>query len=438
MFTEQRINASNPQQLVDFTQVKAVSPIHRLFQHGHLEEELSALFKEAFNMDLIVNRRAGSNIALHVGTRPIIHPSDKYLTQYHEAVRQLPLLTTQGDGMRSFVSILLELMTGSATVFLLDEPEAFLHPPQIKLLASYIVTRFKNIQLVVATHSADFIKGLLENDANRVNILNIQRDGDQNHAAVINNDDIKAIWKDPFLKYSSIFEGLFHDKVIVCEADGDCRFFSALLEQHYQGHPDYHKIPDTLFIPSYGKAKIPDIVASLRSISVNTVTVCDFDIFNNDEPLKKLVEAHGGNWSNVEPHWKVFYSTVNREKAQLDREEVKQKLAEILDRSDAKSLNHKEIDQLKSTLKASTAWSYAKRQGIDFLPSGDARVACEAVLTYLSSIGIFPLRVGELESFDKTVGNGNKARWLEEVLKKDLATGFADAKAFLASVLRYQ
>lgn len=38
-------------------------------------------------------------------------------------------LREEGDGLRSFVSVLLSLMGRRKPVFLLDEPEAFLHPP---------------------------------------------------------------------------------------------------------------------------------------------------------------------------------------------------------------------------------------------------------------------------------------------------------------------
>jgi hypothetical protein len=68
----------------------------------------------------------------------------------------------------------------------------------------------------------------------KVSIVRIVRDGPNNIPSVLSNADIKAFWKDPVLKFSSIIDGLFHESVIVCESDGDCRFFSTLFHTAYQ------------------------------------------------------------------------------------------------------------------------------------------------------------------------------------------------------------
>jgi hypothetical protein len=44
----------------------------------------------------------------------------------------------------------------------IDEPEAFLHPPQARLIGSSLVQdRRDNRQLFIATHSADILSGVL-------------------------------------------------------------------------------------------------------------------------------------------------------------------------------------------------------------------------------------------------------------------------------------
>ena len=59
---------------------------------------------------------------------------------------------------------------------------------------------------------------------------------------------------------------------------------------------------------------------------------------------------------------------------------------------------------LKSLKKAS-AWAHAKEVGKPFVPSGQATQAYERMIVNLKSKGVHVVEVGELESFDKSVGN---------------------------------
>lgn len=85
-------------------------------------------------------------------------------------------LQCEGSGMRSAAAILLHLAfvltsqsTNAKIVFLLDEPEVFLHPEQCRRLACAIVEmlahpQVKKIHLIVSTHSSDFINKICRSD----------------------------------------------------------------------------------------------------------------------------------------------------------------------------------------------------------------------------------------------------------------------------------
>ncbi|MGZ3471666.1 MAG: AAA family ATPase [Isosphaeraceae bacterium] len=47
-------------------------------------------------------------------------------------------LDEQGDGIRSFVGIVVALLILNRGLFLIDEPEAFLHPPQAYRIGAFI------------------------------------------------------------------------------------------------------------------------------------------------------------------------------------------------------------------------------------------------------------------------------------------------------------
>lgn len=101
-------------------------PIYKLNQSETLAQKISDLFHQAFDVDLIVNRNEMQTIPLHIGKAPdkkdfTIDRQDDYYNQ----VAKLPKLQEQGDGMRSFASILLDTFTSDYTITLIDEPEAF-------------------------------------------------------------------------------------------------------------------------------------------------------------------------------------------------------------------------------------------------------------------------------------------------------------------------
>ena len=111
------------------------------------------------------------------------------------------------------------------------EPEAFLHPPQARLLGQIIAQGFlSEAQLFFATHSPDVIAGLMDTVPDRLRIFRIQRDCQVNHVKELEPAILSRIASDPLMKSSSVISGLFHERVIVCESHSDSVFYSALLD----------------------------------------------------------------------------------------------------------------------------------------------------------------------------------------------------------------
>ena len=117
--------------------------------------------------------------------------------------------------MRSFASVILHLLAqNTPTVLLLDEPEAFLHPPQARLLGEFIATeKPERAQLFVATHSADVLQGLLSSASDHVRLVRIQRDGDVNRVKELDKARTKEIGTDPLMKFSNVLSGIFYQRV---------------------------------------------------------------------------------------------------------------------------------------------------------------------------------------------------------------------------------
>lgn len=150
-------------------------PIYKMTRDEKLSQKISNYFHQAFDVDLIVNNSEMMFIPLHVGQAPdkTAYTMDKQ-DDYYQLVAKLPKLQEQGDGMRSFASILLNTFTSDYSITLIDEPEAFLHPPQARILGKMLAKNNpNNRQLFISTHSEDFLQGLLDADNENITVIRI-------------------------------------------------------------------------------------------------------------------------------------------------------------------------------------------------------------------------------------------------------------------------
>ena len=381
--TEKRLSASNA--LIRNGQPEQ-HPIFRLNKNEGLAQKISDYFCEAFGVDLIVNRNEMQTIPLHVGKSPdkSSYTIDRQ-DEYYNIVSKLPKLQEQGDGMRSFASILLHTFTSDYSITLIDEPEAFLHPPQARVLGKMLAKNNpSNRQLFISTHSEDFLQGLLDADNKNVMVIRINREDNINKMSILRNDKIKELWGNPILRYSNILSGLFHGKVVVCESDYDCLFYQAVINAVFEKKKEI--APDLLFTHCGGKSRVKDIVKALKAVNVPVVAITDFDLLNSSQNFKPLVNAFGINWENeLFPNMRVVYDSMNAKKSSGD-----------------------------------DAWAQIKKIGkAGFV--GDEPEAYDKVEKLCKSKGLFIVPVGEMECFDKTV-NKEKKDWVYHVLENyDLA-----------------
>src|SRR5262249_23161864 len=133
MPTENRLKIGDSASSIAVLDQAPQHPIHVLYADDRVELRISSYFRRAFGKDLIVFRGGGTEIPLFVGDRPKPQEGkDRISETYLQRVRESsPPLKREGDGMRSFASVILMMLTSSPRwVLLLEEPEAFLPPPQ--------------------------------------------------------------------------------------------------------------------------------------------------------------------------------------------------------------------------------------------------------------------------------------------------------------------
>lgn len=434
--TEARLQAANPAQSIALAHEPLTHPIHRLQADDSLEEKISNFFAQAFEDDLIVHRNAGSTVPLYVGKRPIPpQGKDRVSIEYIREVERLTELRRQGDGMRSFVGTLLNTLAVDHKVILLDEPEAFLHPPQARLLGRVLAENTPaGRQLFIATHSGDFLRGILDAGSARIRVVRIRRDGTVNYPNELDSAGVRSIWDDSLLRHSNILDGLFHERVIVCESDSDCRFYSAMIESRTK---QARRAPDILFTHCGGKHRISKVIGALTKLGVPTSAIVDFDIFADKAVLEGIVNALGATFSSFEANWKLVNDAISAKKPELDVDDLKREIDKSLASVESGAVPDRVIKDLRRTIRRTSPWALAKGLGLPFVPNGAAFNSCESLLKDLQQIGLFVVPVGELECFCKPIDSHGPA-WVSTVLETyDLESDshLSEARDFVDQIL---
>lgn len=431
-----RLSAGDSQRSIDFSSEVPIHPVQRAYLDSGIEDEIDRESKAAFGLGVTVDRYGGSVISLRLGERPLFEhnhgsPTEGYVT----ALKALPKLEEQGDGVRSYLGLALHLAAGQHQILLIDEPEAFLHPPQARRLGSILASKAQSQQAFIATHSTDVLQGTLEGDAS-VTIIRVTRDGDVNHPSVLDDAAVKKLWADPLLRYSNVLDGLFHDAVVLCESDADCRYYSAVLDHlaSTKVDPAVTREPQYLFTHSGGKARMHSVVDALSAVSVPVIVVADFDVLRNAADVKTIVTSLGGDYTRYEKDLQLVANALTSDEKTLRKLALRDELNQMIDSFPNEVIDRKESEALRAVIKAESGWDKAKRSGIQAVPQGNAYEACERLLIGLQAVGLFVVPVGELERFAPGVP-GHGPSWISAVLEQKLheAPG-RDALEFVQSI----
>ena len=411
-------------------------PFQRMYEDEALESRTSAIVRRAFKKDLIVDRGGGSKIAAYFGDRPKFKKGENPTTKsYRERLGQLDKLELQGDGVRSFASIVGRVNTEQRSILIVDEPEAFLHPPQARLIAELIVAGTEDRQTFIATHNSSVIQGLLTDQSSRVSVIRLTRTRHGGTAKYLPNATISALWNEPILRFSNVLDGLFHDGVIVTEADGDCRFYEAVSSQSVDpaDHADIH------YTYAGGKDRVDTVVGALAGLHVPVASVVDFDVLNNEQPLRRIIEAHGGTWSDFEGDWKSVKAIVEANSGFVAGDEFKRQMKALMGAIPAGGVVEREtIKKVKALARNASPWDHVKQVGVAGIPAGAANATAIRLLDTLEGIGIFVVRMGQMEGFYRA-SSLHGPRWVAEVLQLNVGSdpALSEARNFTKRIHQY-
>lgn len=395
-------------------------PMHLMQDYPQLVTELSDLSQLIFRHRLTLDALSG-NIRLRVGTVSTpVPPVDNITTEYRRALSSLPNLAEQGDGMRSLFGLLIPIICSTYPIVMVDEPEAFLHPPQASALGRELarLAKVKNIQIFLATHDRSLLTGLLEGGAD-VSVIKLDRVGNETNVRQLDNDELRTLWVDPVLRYTNALEGLFHRLVVLMEADPDCHFFSAALEHFEETNESPLPSSEILFVPCGGKAGIAKLARSLKGLDVQTVASPDLDVLNDASVMRELVTAMGGDWQLIKSLYNKATDQFRQERKQPKAGQVLTAIKAVLEPCESESFD----DDLKEAVRVQmrldeNPWKALKRYGVNAF-KGQSRAHADELLEQLADWGVILLPDGELENLAPGLAVRKGPSWLPAALKRE-------------------
>lgn len=374
------------------------------------EDHLRKTFKNIFGMDIKLDYSGMTQLTLRIAKEFEAIPEDP--RKAYPVMRKYDQLDTQGDGFRSFVGVVLSLLLSEGRIVLLDEPEAFLHPAQAKLLGNWIAQHSQNVQsqIIVATHNANFLSGILSSNQ-KVDIYRLNRTGDHTTYNPITSDATSKLAKSPLLSAQRVLESIFYKGVVVCEADSDRCVYQTVAVREFGNQ-------NILFVHAHNKQTIKDVVRLLKQATIPVCTIIDIDIMDSEEDFKNLYLAltDGTIPENILETRRKIATTVEDVNEETILEKLQQNLAQFSEqlKEDKHSLSGAR-GALNRIRRETSNWSHVKKLGIEGIPEQERKTA-EDLIQEVKKDGLFIVPVGELEGW-LDLDTRQKSKWIVHALE---------------------
>ena len=331
---------------------------------------ISETVKRLFHKDIALDNTTSRQVVIPVVSEDFSsyrnsHDSPEKLTYMENAT----LLRNEGDGFRSYVTILLTVMGASKPILLVDEPEAFLHPTYAMELGKQLGTMLAESSALqnafISTHSSYFLQGILDSAASDLSLIRLKRNGGKSTFNILDKDKIETL-KNRSDYSPQYMDALFSKKAILVEAPRDAIIYSAICDK-------ITEIDNPIFVSTNGKDAFKGVKQFYTASGLPCRCICDFDIINDHDKFKNLMKAFS---VDLEVRQRALNAADELKKTYRDLA-----IEKVSDKKDIASL-------IKER--------YKKDVFIDIPDS--LRQDCRNSLHDLIRFGIYVLTTGELES----------------------------------------
>jgi len=388
-------------------------------------DRIRELVKSTFNTDIYFDYTDPGTLQFRVGN-DFSGISENSRIAYSQ-VSRYPILDNQGDGLRSYVGMISAIMSIPKPIILLDEPEAFLHPPQAMQLGMGIANLInESQQIFISTHSADFLQGLLSSTSDAV-IIHLSRPTEAlTKANVLNSETLNTIIRDPLLSSSRVLEGMFYKGVVATEADADTVFYQRLF-QKIGASDEIH------FVNAHNKQTLKKVVRPYQSLGIKFALIADADVIRDKVEFQSIIDdiVDGTLHEAIMDERETVYSYFQKQDKHTILEQLKAKTQEFASQGippaddDPQKIASALFDFRKGLNKLredADELSSLKKLGRKALDADiTTQQAFDKLIEHCASLGLFIVPVGELESWLVDYGvarSSNKTKWITTALEK--------------------
>ncbi|TPE53594.1 ATP-dependent nuclease [Amaricoccus solimangrovi] len=330
-----------------------------LFVNDEVRRKVRQIIKDAFGMWFVIDPTNLGQMRIRLSRVKPPKDEQSLNVKMREFYKNALHIKETSDGVQAFTGIVTAVCSGEYHTVLVDEPEAFLHPPLARKLGKSLAALISEraATMVASTHSADFLLGCVQGSP-AVRVVRLEFSDGKSRGRTLDPIRLKNFFRRPLIRSSNVISGLFHDGVVICESDNDRAFYA---EIYYRLSNKIMNLPSILFVNAQNKHTIRDIMGPLREFGVPAAAISDIDI----------VTDGGQNWTN-------WMKAAN--------------IPEAL---------HNGYGQLRSSIRSvfeNSGRNMKTDGGVNCLDAQD-RDAALRLFTDLEHYGIFPVPNGELESW---------------------------------------
>lgn len=398
--------------------------LHVLQDDKEAFNSADSLCFDTFGMHLTLDI-VGQHITLRVGRTESPTPTlDNITRDYVSELKKLPSLAEQGDGVKNFLATTLPIICAHSHIVLIDEPEAFLHPPHAFKLGQTLarIAETQRIQIIAATHDKNFLRGALSASTDTT-VIRLNRIGNNTKATLLDSNDINSVWNDPVLHYSNAFDAIFHRYAVLLEADPDCRFIAAAMDEAANKHQISCAPEDIIYIPTAGREGMPKIVRALRALNIPTVAAPDLDVLEDKGKLKLLTDSFDIDWTEIEQLHRSATSGLKPPPSNKTCGDVLAMINRRLADKDKEPWTSAHRSEIANVIKTTDQGRTRLSDHGESYFRGTQAAAYRKLMTVLEEHGICCVRAGCLEMLAPEVETQKGPSWLPAALRSSAHRG---------------
>jgi hypothetical protein len=254
------------------------SMLGRLLRSWDLRNAIRRHTNDAFGLSFVLDVTSGPQISVRMAKQPPIdaeHEASFSQRTLDYMADALPI-DDFGDGVRAYTGIITAALSAEYRLLLIDEPEAFLHPPLVRSLGGILgqLAVARGGHVIIATHSADLVEGVLQSGV-AVNLVRLTFDGTNGTARLLPNSVLRPLLRKPLLRSAGVIGALFHRTAVVTEGDPDRVLYAEVNRRLEAAARPF--VRDAIFLNTNGNADLARVARPLREMGIPAAIIADLD-----------------------------------------------------------------------------------------------------------------------------------------------------------------